>query len=254
VGFHLRLGGDETDETATNEALLDALCEGGTAEAYEQAARRHHVENPRLRRRHLDVLALCRGALRDVANGASTRLALVSEASSLVLHVSNRRVEILRRKGVRLERPRGVLQLSSLNPERYHPQRQSLRGFLDHVFASARGSGAGEPYTVVAIHAPARGEARTSLVRFAPIDAEVARRYLEEVTSDLLTGIHEYLLPCEAVFGSIDPARLDRTSSARGPVPHPEDYRRLMEPEREMVVQRRYGLYFQALLPSGETT
>jgi exodeoxyribonuclease V gamma subunit len=254
VGFHLRLGGDETDETATNAALLDALCEGGTAEAYEQAARRHHVENPRLRRRHLHVLALCRSALRDVANGASPRLTLVPEASSLVLHVSNRRVEILRRKEVRLERPRGVLQLSSRNPERFHPQRESLRGFLDHVFASARESGAGEPYTVVAINAPARGEARTSLVRFAPIDAEVARRYLEEVTSDLLTGVHEYLLPCEAVFGSIDPAKLDRTSSARGPVPHPEDYRRLMEPEREMIVQRRYGLYFQALLPSGETT
>ena len=81
-----------------------------------------------------------------------------------------------------------------------------------------------------------------------------ARAYLNDLVADLLAGVHEYVLPCEAVFGSIDPSKLDRTSSAFGPVPHPEDYRRLADPERQAVVERRFGLYFETLLPSGEAT
>lgn len=187
------------------------------------------------------------------SNGTERGLAVHPGEASLVLNVSSRRIEILRRAEVGLGTPQGLLQPSPRHRERFHPQKESLKGFLDHVFSCAAGLGAAEPYTVVAPAAPTQEDVRTILVRFAPIEPDRARAYLAQIIADLLSGVHEYVLPCEAVFGSIDPVKLDRTSSGRGPVPHPEDYPRLVEPERESVVQRRFGLYFQVLLPGGES-
>jgi hypothetical protein len=171
----------------------------------------------------------------------------------LVLAVANRRVELLRAPETRLESPAAILRLASRDPDRFHPQKESLRGFLDHVYLSAAGRSSEEPYTFLAINAPPSGEGRAVRFRFAPIESGRARSYLEGLVTEMLSGVHEYLLPCEVIFGFGAAVKPEKTSSFLGPVPHPEDYRPPGEADREVLVQRRFGLYFESLLPAERT-
>ncbi len=134
--------------------------------------------------------------------------------------------------------------------------RALLRGFLDHVALSASGLFAREHSALVCT---AQGPLRAQ--RFALIPQAEARDYLAALTSDLLSGSHAYLLPCEAVFrqrcqgGTIadrvsalwDSERVS-ASSVYGPVPHPERQPPPSESFAQTLIARRFGLFFSAQL------
>jgi exodeoxyribonuclease V gamma subunit len=275
--FHLRM----LDETAPvdfdrenershrtvldrHRLLVEAFRRGGGVDAYDDAARHYEtrgVTAARIlrgseRRRNLAILASWQSGLRELTNGTEPRVDGREESvrPPLVLTVDGRRVELLRRPALRLETPRALLGLASKDPERFHPQKDSLKGFLDHVYASAAGASGDEPYLFLAINAPPRGERRSTAIRFAPVARDRAVAYLETIVSDLLSGAHEYVLPCESVFSERHDVKLDRTSTAHGPVPHPEDYEPPDDETRAEIVARRFGLYFDILLPPGETS
>ncbi len=75
-----------------------------------------------------------------------------------------------------------------------------LRGLIDHLLLSAAGALHQEIRTVRLIYADGTGEAGYLGLKLAPIVAEEARRWLADLSGDLLSGPHAYLLPCEAVF------------------------------------------------------
>jgi exodeoxyribonuclease V gamma subunit len=77
--------------------------------------------------------------------------------------------------------------------------RLALRGFFDHLLLAASGSLAGVKRQLVLLRRDATGPC---LVRY---DLQAMRRdealaYLTTLAGDLLSGVHDYLLPCEAVF------------------------------------------------------
>jgi hypothetical protein len=150
---------------------------------------------------------------------------------------------------------------------------ERLRGFVDHVALSAAGLSGGY-HGALTIWSNGN-EARTTPSTFRPVGAERAREYLMTIVSAMVTGaldsggrstgVHDYLLPFEAV---IDAGKSGRPvaeevqrlrdlyfelpwlplSSARGPVP--EAVERHEPPpveEAERMVEERFGLYFQLL-------
>jgi len=77
--------------------------------------------------------------------------------------------------------------------------RLALRGFFDHLLLAASGSLAGVKRQLVLLRRDASGP---SLVRYdlQPMRRDEAHAYLTWLAGDLLSGVHDYLLPCEAVF------------------------------------------------------
>lgn len=277
--FHLRLRDDSSsldhDLDRENEPfqataidrhrlLVEAFLRGGGADAYDDVARRFESRGAAAigifgsseRRRNLEVLSAWQEGVRQLTNGTAPRVARNEGPASppLVLTVGGTRVELLRSRSLRLEEPKALLRLASQDLDRFHPQKDSLKGFLDHVYSCAAGLSTGEPYLFLAINAPPRGEARTTAFRFAPVDREAAVSYLESLLADLFSGVHDYLLPCESVFSEISHVKLGRTSTAYGPVPHPEDYQPPDDETRAEIIRRRFGLYFEVLVPAGETS
>jgi exodeoxyribonuclease V gamma subunit len=104
------------------------------------------------------------------------------------------------------------------------------------------------------------GEPALANTRFSPIAPDRARAWLGERIGELLSGRHDYLLPCEAVFqhfadesrsvtAFIDELRAkEKTffSSTYGPVPHPRSYRPPSEDRARELIARRFGLYRKA--------
>lgn len=82
------------------------------------------------------------------------------------------------------------------NAGRLNVPRYLLRGLVDHVAMSAAGilDGAEHRTTIVT------ASDRTAHYELAPWSPNEARAYLGTLVRDLLTGSHDYLLPCEAVF------------------------------------------------------
>jgi exodeoxyribonuclease V gamma subunit len=75
-----------------------------------------------------------------------------------------------------------------------------LRGLIDHLVLSAAGALKKETRAVRVIYAGGAGEEGYLGLKLAPIAAEEAKHWLACLASDLLSGPHAYLLPCEAVF------------------------------------------------------
>ncbi|MEO8213646.1 MAG: hypothetical protein ABI560_10650, partial [Myxococcales bacterium] len=90
-----------------------------------------------------------------------------------------------------------------------------------------------------------------------PLTADRARAYLTDLVRELLSGVHAYLFPCEAVFRSfgaqlslvdlIDQVRADpyyraHSSSNYGPVPDPFDYPTPSGELAERYASSRFGL------------
>ncbi|HET9450499.1 MAG TPA: hypothetical protein VFO83_06435, partial [Aggregicoccus sp.] len=140
----------------------------------------------------------------------------------------------------------------------------ALRGYLDHLVLAAAGLRDGGDFRAQVLVA---GNKPTAFgVSFKPLSAEAARAQLTALATELLSGVHDYLLPCEAVFlarGKYAKGRslaecLAETvgderashSSRYGPIrrfdayPHP--------PDAEALVERRYGHFFAQLVMEGE--
>jgi exodeoxyribonuclease V gamma subunit len=155
--------------------------------------------------------------------------------------------------------------------------RDLLRAFLDHVALAAAGLSRGAHEAVLAV-ADITGDAPAELLdrrRLAPLDAARARTYLATLANQLLdgepdpatgvpTGVHPYLLPCEAIFEArrgkktlleaIEDRRelyLERNrtfSSVYGPVPQAvERHEPPPAPIAEAMMEARFGLLFELL-------
>jgi hypothetical protein len=152
-------------------------------------------------------------------------------------------------------------------------QRDRLRAFVDHLALAAAGMDAGARRLLLAIWRDADDHSIDE-GRLLPVSAETARAYLGEIVREMLTGardasgaatgVHPYLLPCEAVFdarihGGEVVAEVEKLrdayfekpflltfSSVTGPVP--EAVERHEPPTAEAaaaMVEARFGLFFE---------
>ena len=137
-----------------------------------------------------------------------------------------------------------------------------MRGFLDYVFLCANTlvPQQGLPWMVYLTPAEemASYKHKHCIRKFHPIEAERAQRYLQGVITDMLSHVHAYYMPIEAVFEHLEQRlpletvaqkkRADtwnQTSSDWGPV---RDARRFDPPqEAERLAHRRFALYFETL-------
>jgi hypothetical protein len=93
-----------------------------------------------------------------------------------------------------LLRPRGT---SDPMTEQEKLQKDALRAFIDHVALSAHGAARAAGARHVAHVILRDGAGRPEL---EPISQADARAYLIALVAEMFTGVHDYLLPCEAVF------------------------------------------------------
>ena len=167
--------------------------------------------------------------------------------------------------------------------ERARRARDRLRAFVDYVALAAAGlcrppGGPGSGHGALLV-GTGEGEAGpTDLVGFGPLAPERAQAYLRDVVEDMLdgapdadghpTGLHPYLLPCEAVFqtgaseavvAEIEQMRdlyLEKPwlgfSTVYGPVPQAvERHEPPAAGAAAAMIQRRFGLYFELLQEGG---
>jgi len=189
------------------------------------------------------------------------------------------RVDVQGRTNVlALEQPRSSLIFSCRSPDKREPVRRDkelLRAFLDHVALAAAGLPAGENghRGLLLLAQPDKRDPVER--RFAPLEAGRARAYLGALLRDLVTGtrdqagqptgLHAYVLPCEAVFlgrraglplleaveqirGARDETSRDQFSTLHGPI---RDAAWRWNPptaeEAARMVEGRFGLYFELL-------
>jgi exodeoxyribonuclease V gamma subunit len=150
--------------------------------------------------------------------------------------------------------------------ERVRELRLGLRGFLDHLLLAATGTQAGLRRQLVLLRRDAGGATQ---VRYDlhPIRREEAIDYLGALASDLFFGVHDYLLPCEAVFDAFRAAEMrlpldahavraealrriagrEACSSRWGPVADPAGYAPPAAALLSEIVTRRFAPYLSRL-------
>ena len=140
--------------------------------------------------------------------------------------------------------------------------RHLLRGLLDCAVLAAAGLNSDNQARIISLYARNRELAASKGVNLQVPPAAKAAAWLTGLLTDLISGPHAYLLPCEAVFyeyykrqaGKPDPDRLQfyihslaeneraSFSSLWGPVPLPRRYKAPAKPELETMVEKRFGL------------
>jgi exodeoxyribonuclease V gamma subunit len=145
-------------------------------------------------------------------------------------------------------------------------ERDLLRPFFTHLALAARGqAGDSRESRAILIRPEKDGTPRVDERVFPAISATDARAHLGDLAGGLLGRIHDYFLPCEAVFtwkkrrdkgesiGVRDAVLLLRDDnwtrflSERGPVPDSKTYPVPTEALALEMVTRRFGPYFAAL-------
>lgn len=272
ASFFLRLGETDDEDLLSREVetfraaplpaallLRESFLRGGRPEVYDELAHRLELRGGRPtgifgdaeRERHLGVLAAWREAVSEILGDPdAVELAARSPSGTTSFAVAGTRVELGTGPLLHSRSPRLSIRLCAQSSSRFDPRRESLHGFLDHVFHSAAGLVVGEPYALAVINAPdrpTRAEPRIERFTFAPIPRERASGYLAGVVEELRQGVHDYLLPCEVALGDLEPRPPERTSSRFGPVLHPEDYEPPDPARAREIVDRRFGLYFESL-------
>lgn len=154
---------------------------------------------------------------------------------------------------------RGAVVLAT-STQKFFDHRDGLRIFLAHVLRAAV---APDAEAMRAAHgAICRPDSAVQRRQFEPIAPADARRYLTMLAGDLLSRVHDYLLPVEAIFWARDrgvpigeaieqmrhdPYYRDRLGSNLGPVPDPFEYAGPSANEAEALADRRFGLYWALL-------
>ena len=229
------------------------------------------------RENHLGVLAKWAGQFRDLAGDAQFTLSTLRLGPSwehakadevldpIILNINcphPARVEISGTTQPRLDKPRGFLRLLSRRFLDAKPHKEFLRLFLDQVLLAAANRGAGSIHSAFVINAHPQAKAVLHECTFRAVKREEARSYLTTLVEAMLSGVHDYLLPCDAVFelevtheGEIDKTKLasvlenisekiERTASRWGPVTHPEDYPPPDPDQAAEMIRKRFWLYF----------
>ncbi len=196
--------------------------------------------------------------------GAAEGEAVGVRHAALVMEVAPR-VEVRGRIDGVTEGPSGalVLQVRSLGKgwqEDVRRMKAALRGWVDHLALAAAGVPAESGHQVRVL--VGGKEPGTFAFRFKPVRMEEARVQLAELAGEMLSGPHDYLLPCEAVFLSRSqnpPGDLTACvgqvlgterlwhSSLSGPVRRIEDFRAPAPEVAEAMVERRFGPFFAQL-------
>ncbi len=149
-------------------------------------------------------------------------------------------------------------------------KKRAIAAFLDHVLLAATADASASAavdrgHTANLCFASVEGS-RCIPVVFPALSRDDARAYLAAVASDLLSGHHAYLLPCEAVIAYLDDASpsgdfpigenvealvdayesdpdRNRFSSVDGPLAHAERYAPPDEATAGAIIERRFGLF-----------
>jgi exodeoxyribonuclease V gamma subunit len=147
---------------------------------------------------------------------------------------------------------------------RDYVERDFLGLFFTHLALAASGDGAGRPTRALVIRPSDDGSPRIDEQTFTPVSADRAQDYLGMLASELLHKVHAYFLPCEGIFTwkrrkeknetmSVREAvfllrddNWTRFVSDRGPIPDPRDYPVPDEAEAHELMERRFGLFFDA--------
>jgi hypothetical protein len=157
--------------------------------------------------------------------------------------------------------------------------REDLWAFLDYVVLTAIGAEPARPGHRSAIFRARDGRGEARMVGFRPLERARALDYLARLCAELVTGaldddglatgVHPYLLPHEAVLASrrnqtpvadeiaelCAQAEADRPSfsSLQGPVRGALDrYAPPTAREAEIMVEARFGLFFDLMVEQGE--
>jgi exodeoxyribonuclease V gamma subunit len=128
--------------------------------------------------------------------GSSVKVPVRISGSSEGL-VNGRRVSISLQPSALPEKPGSKTEKAKI-------YRLLLRGMIDHVVLSAAGVLINEARTVRVIYAGGLGKKGYFGLKLAPLEADRARRWLADLTTDLFSGPHAYLLPCESIFLDFD--------------------------------------------------
>ncbi len=171
------------------------------------------------------------------------------------------RVEIVGRTEAELGAPFGSLSLAIQSAASKNGMgKRYLPGFIDAVARAASGQEDTTSRRLMCnMYQSSIDEAKVFSTVLAPIAQRAATEYLERLAAELLGRVHDYLLPCEAVFSSRRNAssvreevdqlvRADRAtfSSDYGPVPRSRIYPAPEESEAQAMIDRRFGLFFSS--------
>ena len=167
-------------------------------------------------------------------------------------------VELVGRTGPLSENPWGSVLLldhkKAPKSWKADAHKRGLRAYLEQLALAAAGLNEGQ-HIALALFG---GE--SSLIgglALAPISRDDARAQLATLASELLSGGHDYLMPCEAVFAAQKPGGsigvevdklidgFTRCSSSFGPIRDWEDHAPLPDARANELVQRRFGSYLR---------
>jgi exodeoxyribonuclease V gamma subunit len=229
------------------------------------------------RENHLEVLVRWAEQFRDLTGDTQPKLGTLRVGPSwehakadevldpIVLTIKTphpTRVEISGTTQPLLDEPRGFLRLLTrrcLNPK---PHKEFLRVFLDQVLLAAANRGVHSAHSAFIINAHPQAKAVLRECVFRAIKPKEARSYLTTLVETMLSRVHDYLLPCDAVFelevsgeGELDKtklasvlektsAKIESTASRWGPVAHPEDYQPPDPDQAAEMIRKRFWLYF----------
>ncbi len=189
------------------DVFLTALSEQRSmAAVYAERSRRVELEGKTPtglfrevdRDRHLRMLEQWRANLGVAGDYKVYRFGRAQERSQvdelrppIVLDVDGQRVELFGKTEPLCTAVPGSVTLVRRDPlESYY-----VRGFVTYVVAAATGIAADVPYTVV-VNPPSAAVGRRT---YAPLSQDDARAYLTALVGDLISRVHDYLLPIEIV-------------------------------------------------------
>ncbi|HEV8238385.1 MAG TPA: exodeoxyribonuclease V subunit gamma [Thermoanaerobaculia bacterium] len=279
---------DET--TLLGDSLARALREGSDArEVYARIARRRELAGAAPtgplgeieRQLHRELLAGWQkllGPLADRGRGERLRAGSAGEREDVdvilpALELAAPAVVLQGRSELLLDGRRASVITDAGGPSEDNDEamvrelRLALRGFWDHLLLAASGAQAAMKRQVVLLRLDARGP---SIVSYAlhPWRRDEALRYLAGLAEELLGGVHDYLLPCEAVFHTyaksqqrtlLEPARVEADavrrattptvacSSRWGPVPDIASYAVSPADELTAMLTRRFTPFLTTL-------
>ena len=210
----------------------------GRAEEHVKAPR---LESPLL----LDVV------YETPAGRVSRRVEISGRTESLVEGLSGS--VIFERRAIRTDWIEGARHL-----------KKGLRAFIDHLALAAAGLSDGRPHRAYLCITDGGGNVRPAFYELQPFSRDDARAYLAALAGELLSRVHDYALPCEAVLkaqletppdyaSAVAWSFATRTfsaSSSYGPVPHPERYP--VPPDAAEIVERRFRPFLSRFQPLKE--
>jgi exodeoxyribonuclease V gamma subunit len=233
------------------------------------------------RENHLVVLKGWAEQLRDLTGGGPSEprvmrvgpvrhLEKVDEVlDPVVLNIKKpcpARVEIHGTTQPLIDEPQGFLRFVTRRSVARKPHKEFLRVFLDKIILAAANRSVDTFHSAFIVNAHPRAVPDRRVCAFHVVNEVEARLYLTFLVEEMLSRVHDYLLPCDAVFdvgvsrdGRVDEARLaavlesipetiDRTASRWGPVAHLEDYAPPHPGDAAEMIRKRFRLYFDMLV------